>query len=136
MIGAASWQSLPVLGVLTPLSCACAQLLMLTSSTAIMGACFVNSRVMRGAAWAIAAAIMGVNGTLLWELLAKELPRHWAARTGFLAVVALYLCLVLYFAIGPQRCAPPGGCLIWLACGAWLSKRPHVAPRAAKGGAC
>ena len=84
------------------------QLLMLTSSTGVMGACFVNSRVMKAAAWAIAAAIMGVNGTLLWELLVKELPRHWAARTGFLAAVALYLCVVLYFAVGPQRCAAPG----------------------------
>jgi hypothetical protein len=81
----------------------CAQLLMLTSSSAVMGACFVNSAGMRAAAWAITAAIMAINGTLLWELLAKELPRHWAARTGFLAVVALYLGLVLYFAIGPQR---------------------------------
>ena len=83
--------------------CACAQLLMLTSSTAVMGACFVNTTAMRVAAWLIAAAIMAINGTLLWELLVKELPQHWAARTGFLVVVAAYLCLVAYFAIGPQR---------------------------------
>ena len=83
-----------------------AQLLMLTSSGAVMGAAFRNGRAMTIAAWAIAAAIMAINGTLLWELLLKELPAHWAARTGFLACVALYLSLVLYFALGPDRCAP------------------------------
>lgn len=80
-----------------------AQLLMLTSSGAVMGAAFRNGRAMTIVAWAIAAAIMAINGTLLWELLLKELPAHWAARTGFLACVALYLGLVLYFALGPHR---------------------------------
>ena len=78
---------------------------MLTSSGAVMGAAFRNGRAMTIAAWAIAAAIMAINGTLLVELLAKELPAHWAARTGFLACVALYLGAVLYFAAGPDRCA-------------------------------
>ena len=39
------------------------------------------------------------------------LPQRWsvervcAAKTGFLACIAVYLGLVVYFAIGPQRCA-------------------------------
>ena len=94
---------------------------MLTSSGVVMGAAFRNGRAMTVAAWAIAAAIMAINGTLLWELLIQELPSHWAARTGFLACVALYLGLVLYFAVGPQRCA--------MVCAA---QKPFCAPQSAQ----
>jgi uncharacterized membrane-anchored protein len=81
------------------------QLLMLTSSEAVMGRCFRNSVLTMVAAWAVAVAIMSINGSLLYDFMVKELPVHWAARTVFLSGVALYLCLVIYFAMGPQRCA-------------------------------
>ena len=69
------------------------------------GAAFCNGPLMSVAAWVIALAVMTINGLLLWELLNDEFYSHWAATTGCLICVALYLSLVLYFAIGPKRCA-------------------------------
>ena len=79
---------------------------MLTSSEAIMGRSFKNTLPTNIAAWLIAAAVLAINGFLLFDFVAKDLPTNAAARTGFLACVAVYLLLVIYFAIGPQRCAP------------------------------
>ena len=79
------------------------QLLMLTSSEAIMGRVFMNTLPTNTAAWLIAAAVLAINGFLLFDFVAKDLPTNAAARTGFLACVAIYLLLVIYFAIGPQR---------------------------------
>lgn len=76
---------------------------MLTSSQVIMGPCFANRISMKAAAWAIAAAILTINGSLLYEFAVKELPTHWAARIGFLGSVLFYVGLVGYFAVGPQR---------------------------------
>ena len=81
------------------------QLLMLTSSEAIMGRVFKNTLLTNIAAWLIAGAVLAINGFLLFDFVAKDLPSNAAARTGFLACVAVYLALVIYFAIGPQRCA-------------------------------
>ncbi|EIE23174.1 Nramp-domain-containing protein [Coccomyxa subellipsoidea C-169] len=78
-------------------------LLMLTSSQVIMGPCFANRISMKAAAWAITAAILTINGSLLYEFAVKELPTHWAARIGFLGSVLFYVGLVGYFAVGPQR---------------------------------
>ncbi|CAL8465341.1 g4876 [Coccomyxa elongata] len=80
-------------------------LLMLTSSEAVMGSCFANRVSMKAAAWAIAAAILAINGSLLYDFGVKELPTHWAARMGFLAAVLFYVGLVVYFAVGPHRFA-------------------------------
>lgn len=80
-------------------------LLMLTSSEAVMGSCFANKVSMKVAAWAIAAAILAINGSLLYDFGVKELPTHWAARMGFLAGVLFYVGLVVYFAVGPHRLA-------------------------------
>ena len=79
------------------------QLMMLTSSEAIMGRVFKNTLPTNTAAWLIAAAVLAINGFLLFDFVAKDLPTNAAARTGFLACVAIYLLLVIYFAIGPQR---------------------------------
>ncbi|CAK0786787.1 hypothetical protein CVIRNUC_010001 [Coccomyxa viridis] len=78
-------------------------LMMLTSSEAIMGRVFKNTLPTNTAAWLIAAAVLAINGFLLFDFVAKDLPTNAAARTGFLACVAVYLLLVIYFAIGPQR---------------------------------
>ncbi len=79
------------------------QLLMLTSSEAIMGRAFKNTLLTNIAAWLIAAAVLAINGFLLFDFVAKDLPTNAAARIGFLACVAVYLLLVIYFALGPQR---------------------------------
>ena len=79
------------------------QLLMLTSSEAVMGRAFKNTLPTNIAAWLIAAAVLAINGFLLVDFVAKDLPTNAAARTGFLACVAVYLLLVTYFAFGPQR---------------------------------
>ena len=76
---------------------------MLTSSEAIMGRPFTNTLPTNIAAWLIAAAVLSINGSLLYEFVVKDLPTHWAARTGFLLGVAGYVALVIYFAIGPKR---------------------------------
>lgn len=68
-----------------------------------MGSCFANRVSMKAAAWAIAAAILAINGSLLYDFAVKELPTHWAARMGFLAGVLFYVGLVGYFAVGPHR---------------------------------
>ena len=76
---------------------------MLTSSEAVMGRAFKNTLPTNIAAWFIAAAVLAINGFLLYDFVVKDLPTNAAARTGFLACVAIYLLLVIYFAVGPQR---------------------------------
>ena len=76
---------------------------MLTSSEAVMGRAFKNTTPTKIAAWVIAAAVLAINGFLLYDFILKDLPTNAAARTGFLACVAVYLVLVFYFAIGPER---------------------------------
>lgn len=70
-----------------------------------MGRCFKNTVPTTVATWAVAAAIMAINGSLLYEFTVKELPTHWAARVFFLGAVLLYVAFVIYFAVGPKRCA-------------------------------
>jgi len=79
------------------------QLLMLTSSEKVMGRCFKNTLLTNIAAWLIAAAVLAINGFLLFDFVAKDLPTNAAARIGFLFCVAIYLVLVIYFGIGPER---------------------------------
>ena len=79
------------------------QLLMLTSSEKVMGRCFKNTLLTNIAAWVIAAAVLAINGFLLFDFVAKDLPTNAAARLGFLFCVAIYLVLVIYFGIGPER---------------------------------
>lgn len=83
--------------------CCAVQLLMLTSSEAIMGPCFANRVSTKVATWAVAIAILSINGSLLYDFGVKELPTHWTARIGFIAGILFYVGLVVYFGIGPHR---------------------------------
>ncbi len=53
-----------------------------------MGRAFKNTLPTNIAAWLIAAAVLAINGFLLFDFVAKDLPTNAAARTGFLACVA------------------------------------------------
>lgn len=75
----------------------------MTSSERIMGAAFVNHWATSAIGWAIAAFILAVNASDVWQFAQNELTGvSWVAVVLGIAIVA-YLVFVLYLVIGPTR---------------------------------
>ena len=68
-----------------------------------MGAAFVNHWLTSTVGWAIAAGILAINASDVYEFAANEVAgNHWVLGV-LIAVVVLYLTFVLYLTIGPTR---------------------------------
>ena len=79
------------------------QVLAMTSSERIMGAAFVNHWMTSTIGWTIAAGILAINASDVYEFASNEVAgRHWMLGL-LIATVALYLTFVLYLAVGPIR---------------------------------
>jgi len=79
------------------------QVLAMTSSERIMGAAFVNHWMTSTIGWTIAAGILAINASDVYEFASNEVAgRHWVLGL-LIATVALYLTFVLYLTIGPIR---------------------------------
>lgn len=77
--------------------------LAMTSSERIMGAAFVNHWMTSTIGWTIAAGILAINASDVYEFASNEVAgRHWVLGL-LIATVALYLTFVLYLTIGPIR---------------------------------
>lgn len=84
------------------------QVLAMTSSERIMGSPFVNHWLTSTVGWSIAAGILAINASDVYEFAVNHAAgKEW--RLGLLIIaVALYLTFVLYLTIGPKRCASAG----------------------------
>lgn len=81
------------------------QVLTMTSSERIMGSAFVNHWLTSTVGWAIAAFILAVNASDVWEFAQSELSGvSWVAALLGIIVVA-YVIFVIYLTVGPKRCA-------------------------------
>lgn len=68
-----------------------------------MGAAFVNHWMTSTAGWTIAAGILAINASDVYEFASNEVAgRGWLLGV-LVAAVALYLIFVLYLTIGPSR---------------------------------
>lgn len=75
----------------------------MTSSERIMGSAFVNHWVTSTVGWAIAAVILAINASDVWEFARNELSGTSWVLVVLLIVVAAYLVFVAYLAVGPER---------------------------------
>ena len=82
-----------------------AQVLMMTSSSRIMGAAFVNARSTKALAWAISAAVILINGWLTYVFAAENLSQSPVSIAALCVGVVAYLAFVTYLVIGPERVA-------------------------------
>lgn len=79
------------------------QVLAMTSSERIMGPEFVNHWITRAVGWVIAAGILAINASDVYEFASSEVAgRSWMMVLLIVAVM-LYLSFVLYLTIGPDR---------------------------------
>ncbi|KAL3160417.1 hypothetical protein ABBQ32_010741 [Trebouxia sp. C0010 RCD-2024] len=77
--------------------------LAMTSSERIMGPEFVNHWITRAVGWVIAAGILAINASDVYEFASSEVAgRSWMMVLLIVAVM-LYLSFVLYLTIGPDR---------------------------------
>ena len=80
-----------------------AQVLMMTSSSRIMGAAFVNARSTKALAWAISAAVILINGWLTYVFAAENLSQSPVSIAALCVGVVAYLAFVTYLVIGPEH---------------------------------
>ena len=79
------------------------QVLAMTSSERIMGAAFVNHWITRTVGWAIAAGILAINASDVYEFASNEVAGRTWVLVILIGVVFLYISFVLYLTIGPKR---------------------------------
>lgn len=78
-------------------------LLVLTSSTAIMGRRFVNGPVTAAVAIGAAGIILSINTITAAEAIAESLPRSYLLRTLIFSVIAGYVSLIVAILPGVPR---------------------------------
>eukprot|EP00891_Asterochloris_glomerata_P009403 jgi/Astpho2/9403/e_gw1.00145.48.1_t len=78
-------------------------LLTMTSSERIMGKPFVNTTASQVVGWCIAAGVMAVNASDIWDFASGALGRRPSLIAPFSLGVILYLAFVAYLVIGPER---------------------------------
>lgn len=80
----------------------CLQVLVLTSSTRVMGTAFVNSLPRKVGGWAGSLVIMVANVVLVWEATTGT---HWTLLKSFpvLLGITAYLGFIAYLVLGPKR---------------------------------
>ena len=79
------------------------QLLTMTSSERIMGKPFTNTQATQIVGWAVAAGVMAVNASDIWDAARGALQHRKSLVAPFLVAVLLYLAFIAYLTIGPER---------------------------------
>lgn len=75
----------------------------MTSSERIMGAEFVNHWITCAVGWAIAAGILAINASDVYDFASNGVAGRSLVMVLLIVAVMLYLSFVLYLAIGPDR---------------------------------
>ena len=75
----------------------------MTASSRIMGREFTNSPYTTGVAWAVALLIMAINLSAIYDFALQHLPRLVPVYALFLLAVLIYLGLIIFLALGPDR---------------------------------
>lgn len=75
----------------------------MTSSERIMGAAFVNHWITSTVGWAIAAGILAINASDVYDFASNEVAGRTWVLVLLIGVVLLYISFVLYLTIGPKR---------------------------------
>ena len=68
-----------------------------------MGAAFVNHWITSAVGWTIAAGILAINASDVYEFASSEVAGRSWVMVLLIATVILYLSFVLYLTIGPDR---------------------------------
>ncbi|GAB4815298.1 hypothetical protein N2152v2_002344 [Parachlorella kessleri] len=75
----------------------------MTANRNVIGATFRTRLPLLLFASGIAAVVVGINGWVLVDFLKTKLPQTAGAYAGWSLLMATYFCIVLYYAIGPER---------------------------------
>ena len=68
-----------------------------------MGAAFVNHWITSTVGWAIAAGILAINASDVYDFASNEVAGRTWVLVLLIGVVLLYISFVLYLTIGPKR---------------------------------
>ena len=75
----------------------------MTSSERIMGAAFVNHWMTSAVGWTIAAGILAINASDVYEFASNEVAGRSGVLVILMAAILLYLTFVVYLTVGPKR---------------------------------
>ena len=78
----------------------------MTSSVGIMTATFVNQQITGIICWAIAAAVVSINMSLIYSFVQQNLPHDWWILLLVVLAVVAYLIFLAYLTFGTSKCAP------------------------------
>lgn len=75
----------------------------MTASASIMGPEFKNSGTISVLAWGVALLIMAINLSAIYDFADKAAPFSLPALVLLILLLAVYLGLICYLALGPDR---------------------------------